>query len=232
MVKLLLTHKRRNLRSELDKWSWPHKADRDSGSSPGRGPEFPERLNRVVSRPIPFICSSDGGAAIKRLRNGPIFMRARRPPTKRFDYLIIWRPFAGLGGQPLTAHSDAAAASLSTSNEARCPSNCHSAFVFRCYDKLSLLRSDVPMTLPREVQLDFTPEMQLLYMLFERCHTRNRKRSINQHIKYFNFCSKIQLDHPDMIDVQPADIGWPTGNGMKLSTSQACCLAQLCLAAA
>ena len=32
--------------------------------------------------------------------------------------------------------------------------------------------------------------------------------------------------------VQPADIGWPTGNGMKLSNSQACCLAQLCLAAA
>ena len=32
--------------------------------------------------------------------------------------------------------------------------------------------------------------------------------------------------------VQPADIGWPTGSGMKLSSSQACCLAQLCLAAA
>ena len=26
--------------------------------------------------------------------------------------------------------------------------------------------------------------------------------------------------------------GWPTGNGKKLSYSQACCLAQLCLAAA
>ena len=26
--------------------------------------------------------------------------------------------------------------------------------------------------------------------------------------------------------------GWPTGNGKKLSNSQACCLAQLCLAAA
>ena len=32
--------------------------------------------------------------------------------------------------------------------------------------------------------------------------------------------------------VQPADIGWPTGNGKKLSKIQACCLAQLCLAAA
>ena len=26
--------------------------------------------------------------------------------------------------------------------------------------------------------------------------------------------------------------GWPTGNGKKVSNSQACCLAQLCLAAA
>ena len=32
--------------------------------------------------------------------------------------------------------------------------------------------------------------------------------------------------------LQPADIGWPTGNGKKVSNSQACCLAQLCLAAA
>ena len=32
--------------------------------------------------------------------------------------------------------------------------------------------------------------------------------------------------------VQPADIGWPTGNGKKQSNSQPCCLAQLCLAAA
>ena len=34
------------------------------------------------------------------------------------------------------------------------------------------------------------------------------------------------------LPVQPADIGWPTGNGKKLSCSQACCLAQLSLAAA
>ena len=32
--------------------------------------------------------------------------------------------------------------------------------------------------------------------------------------------------------LQPADIGWPTGNGEKLNNSQACCLAQLCLGAA
>ena len=35
-----------------------------------------------------------------------------------------------------------------------------------------------------------------------------------------------------MTHLQPADIGWPTGNGKKVSNSQACCLAQLCLAAA
>ena len=32
--------------------------------------------------------------------------------------------------------------------------------------------------------------------------------------------------------VQPADIGWPTGYGKELSNCHACCLAQLCLAAA
>ena len=32
--------------------------------------------------------------------------------------------------------------------------------------------------------------------------------------------------------VQPVDIGWPTGYVKKLSNCQACCLAQLCLAAA
>ena len=32
--------------------------------------------------------------------------------------------------------------------------------------------------------------------------------------------------------LQSADIGWPTGNGKKLCNGQACCLAQLCLAAA
>ena len=39
---------------------------------------------------------------------------------------------------------------------------------------------------------------------------------------------RVQHYHP----VQPADIGWPTGNGEKLSNSQACCQAHLCLAAA
>ena len=40
-----------------------------------------------------------------------------------------------------------------------------------------------------------------------------------------NFCHTLY-------NVQPADIGCRTGNGKKLSNSQACCLAQLCLAAA
>ena len=48
----------------------------------------------------------------------------------------------------------------------------------------------------REAQLDITPEMEVFHMQFERCHTRNRKRSIKQHIKYFNFRSQVQLDHP------------------------------------
>ena len=33
-------------------------------------------------------------------------------------------------------------------------------------------------------------------MLFDRCHTKNRKRSFKQHIKYLNLQSKIQLNHP------------------------------------
>ena len=54
-----------------------------------------------------------------------------------------------------------------------------------------------PNLMDREVQLDLTPAIEVLYMLFEGCHTKNRKISIiKQHIKCFNFRSKIQLDHP------------------------------------
>ena len=35
--------------------------------------------------------------------------------------------------------------------------------------------------------MDFTPEMEVLYMLFERCHTKNRKRFLKQHVNYLNF---------------------------------------------
>ena len=45
----------------------------------------------------------------------------------------------------------------------------------------------------------------------------------------------VQLNKTPEVEVfyvQPADIGCNTGNGKKLSNSQSCCLAQLCLAAA
>ena len=41
----------------------------------------------------------------------------------------------------------------------------------------------------REVLLDYSPKIEVFDMLFERCHTKSRKRSIEQHIKYFNFRS-------------------------------------------
>ena len=47
-------------------------------------------------------------------------------------------------------------------------------------------------------------------------------------MEYINLQSKIQLDRP----VQGGWGGCHTGNGKKLSKTQACCLAQLCLAAA
>ena len=34
-----------------------------------------------------------------------------------------------------------------------------------------------------EVQLDFTPEIEVFHLLFERGHTKNRKRSLKQHMK-------------------------------------------------
>ena len=48
----------------------------------------------------------------------------------------------------------------------------------------------------RVVQLDLTPEIEVLHMMFERSHTKNRKRSIKQH---FNFQSQVQLDHPVVV---------------------------------
>ena len=43
-----------------------------------------------------------------------------------------------------------------------------------------------------------TPEIEVFFMLLEICHTKNRKRDLKQHIRYFNLRSKIQiqLDHP------------------------------------
>ena len=51
-------------------------------------------------------------------------------------------------------------------------------------------------SLYREVQLDSTPEIEVFQLLFDRCHSKTRKRSIKQHIKYFKFRSFVQLDQP------------------------------------
>ena len=44
-------------------------------------------------------------------------------------------------------------------------------------------RTPNPMDDYREVQLDSTPEIEVFHMLFERCHTKHRKRSIKYHIQ-------------------------------------------------
>ena len=46
----------------------------------------------------------------------------------------------------------------------------------------------------RVVQLDFTPEIEVLYMLFERYLSIFSMTSIKLHIEYFNFRCKILLD--------------------------------------
>ena len=42
-----------------------------------------------------------------------------------------------------------------------------------------------------EVQQDFTLEMEVFYMQFEICHTKNRKQSLKQHIKTSIFEVKL-----------------------------------------
>ena len=46
------------------------------------------------------------------------------------------------------------------------------------------------------VQLNFTPEIKVFHVLFERCHTKDRKISDEQHMKCFIFQCNVQLDHP------------------------------------
>ena len=53
--------------------------------------------------------------------------------------------------------------------------------------------------------MDLTPKIEAIHMLSERCHTKNRVVFLKQHIKYFNFQSKIQLDHP--VRTIPRDVG-------------------------
>ena len=51
----------------------------------------------------------------------------------------------------------------------------------------------------REVQLDFTPEIEVLHIYYTSCLRdvviKNREISLKQYMKYLNFRSKIQLDH-------------------------------------
>ena len=48
----------------------------------------------------------------------------------------------------------------------------------------------------RVVQLNLTPEMEVFYMLFERCLSIFSMASLKQHIEYFHSRCKIQLDLP------------------------------------
>ena len=43
--------------------------------------------------------------------------------------------------------------------------------------------------------------LEVSHMLFERCHTKNRKKSVKHHLKYFNFWCKIQSDQPLDMDI-------------------------------
>ena len=52
-----------------------------------------------------------------------------------------------------------------------------------------------PTLLPG-VQLNFTPEMEVFYMLFERCLSIFSMASLKQHIEYLHIRCKIQLDLP------------------------------------
>ena len=47
----------------------------------------------------------------------------------------------------------------------------------------------------RVVQLSFTPEIEVFYMLFKRSLSIYSMTSLKQHMEYFNFRCQIQLDH-------------------------------------
>ena len=48
----------------------------------------------------------------------------------------------------------------------------------------------------RVVQLNFTPEIEVFYMLFERPLSIFSMSALKQHIEYFHLQSEIQLDLP------------------------------------
>ena len=53
----------------------------------------------------------------------------------------------------------------------------------------------------REVQLDPTPEIEVFHMLSERSHTKNSKRSIQQHKRYY--WRKVHLDDQPVFPLFP-----------------------------
>ena len=62
--------------------------------------------------------------------------------------------------------------------------------------------------------------------------SRRRRSTSSSHSQVIYVCSNLVQHLSNDKTLQPANTGWLTGNGRKLSNSQACCLAQLCLAAA
>ena len=55
-------------------------------------------------------------------------------------------------------------------------------------------RSKTTPPLHRVVQLNFTPEIEVFHMLFDRFYFS--MTSLKQHMEYFNFTCSIQLDQP------------------------------------
>ena len=55
---------------------------------------------------------------------------------------------------------------------------------------------EYPERLYREVQLDFTPEMEVFCIMLDRSLPIFTMASVKQHKEYFNFRNKIQLDQP------------------------------------
>ena len=51
-------------------------------------------------------------------------------------------------------------------------------------DRFRSVLSKLQSTLYRVVHLYFTPDTEVLDMLFDKCQTKNRKTSLKQHIKY------------------------------------------------
>ena len=61
----------------------------------------------------------------------------------------------------------------------------------RAFLPISWMEFECRTSIYREVQLDLTPEIKVYHILFNRGHTKNTKRSIRQHLKYFNFWSSV-----------------------------------------